>query len=162
MNWILLVNILILTVLLVNFIAAKLFIRTIKYEILDFFLPASEAEGSAFDKLLDVAAAKVARQASIAVKTTVGGILSGQARKGAAMDQAAAELAIDIGNPVVGGLIDMLPKKWKKRALDNPEISQMIMSKVSGMLGGNTIGSGSGSSAVSTSGSNGQKAKFNL
>lgn len=154
MNWILLTNLLILAVLSGGFIAASLFIHSISKGFQDFTSYPDGDEPSPLFVVLARLSAVLAQQIATQVKTTLMGMLSGQARGEQALNNAEAQLDLALDNPAAAGIIEMLPKNIKKMAYKNPAIAKLVMNKIAGMtqpVGGGTTASG-----------NGSKAKFNL
>lgn len=155
MNWMLATNILILVMISGGFVAVFLFIHDLKRNFTEFISAPSADKDSPLSQAINGLSVRFAKAMAVEVKTTMMGMLSGQARGDQALKNAEAQIDIAMDNPILAELIDTLPKNIKKMAYKNPMVTRLIMSKLG------TMGGGSPAPPVSIGSGNG-KAKFNL
>ncbi len=156
MNWTLAVNLLTFAVITGGFVAGFFFIRRISREIEEFLSSPGPDSPSPFDVQMDILAQRIAAHVATQVKVTLMGMLSGQSRQ----DSAAEDIAFAANNPMLSGIVGMLPKKMQKTIRSNPEIAKLAFDKIVGSAGSGLPG-GVISAGQSASG-NGSKAKFTL
>lgn len=157
MNYILLLNILIFATIITQFVVAFLFFRAIVSNFKEFISSPEAGEPSPLSLSLDSFSARLAKCLSVEVKTTLMGMLSGQARAETALNRETTEAVMSIKNPLVGGLLAALPKRYKNKIFKNPELAEAVIDKLGSTMGGMTA-----SVPVTTDSGDGHSPKFKL
>lgn len=130
MNLLLFVNILILIALTYIIVGAIIIYRqTVSF--IDDFVAGDAEHPSPLSKVMDIMADKLAKQIAAEVRTTIGGIVSGQVRSQSALDEASTSIDLALDNPGLAGLVQLLPKNIRRMMMRNPAVMRMVMDRLS-------------------------------